>query len=89
MRPRIPLLPLALLGLLLAACGRSPSVVVLSARAPGDKCDFSDNTKYVQGGSVDSRPYVIGTAPNQVIVSTGSYGRSSPGRTTSSQSCSR
>lgn len=76
MRPRIPLLSLALLGLLLAACSANPlSVVVLSARAPGDKCDFSDNTKYVQGGSVDFRPYVIGTAPNQVIVSTGSYGQ--------------
>ena len=76
MRRRIPLLPLALLGCLLAACSADPlNIVVLSARAPGDKCDFSDNTKYVEGGSVDFRPYVIGTAPNQVNVSTGSFGQ--------------
>ena len=76
MRRRIPLLPFALLGLLLAACSADPlNVVVLAARAPGDKCDFSDNTKYVEGGSVDFRPYIIGTAPNQIVAFTGSYGQ--------------
>ncbi len=70
------LVPLLLLGLLLAACTADPlNVVVLNARAPGDKCDFLDNTKYVEGGSVDLRPYVIGTAPNQVIAVTDFYGQ--------------
>jgi len=73
MRRHKPLLPFALLGLVLAACSADPiNVVVLAARAPGDKCDFSDNTKYVEGGSVDFRPYVFSTG---AIVSTGSYGQ--------------
>ena len=76
MRRRIPLPPLALLGLLLAACTADPlNVVVLNARAPGDKCDFSDNTKFVEGGSVDFRPYITGTAPNQVTSVTSFYGQ--------------
>jgi len=56
----------ALLGVLgvvlaLAACSSDPlNVVVLSARAPGDKCDYSDDSKYVSSGSVDFRPYKIG-----------------------------
>lgn len=70
------LLPLLLLGPALAACSADPqNIVILAARAPGDKCDFSDNTKYVEGGSVDFRPYLIGTPPNTVIVSTASYGQ--------------
>jgi hypothetical protein len=75
MKRRIPLLPLALPAcLLLAACSADPvSVIVTSARAPGDKCDFSDNTKYVAGGSLDLRPYIIGTAPNQIVAVTTQY----------------
>jgi hypothetical protein len=47
--------------LALAACSSDPlGVVVLSARAPGDKCDYSDDTLYVSGGSVDFRPYKTG-----------------------------
>jgi hypothetical protein len=74
MRRHKPLLPFALLSLLLAACSADPlNIVVLGARAPGDKCDFSDNTKYVEGGSVDFRPYV--DPSTGAIVSTGSYGQ--------------
>jgi hypothetical protein len=76
MKRRIPLLPLVLVpALLLAACSADPvNVIVLSARAPGDKCDFGDDTKYVPDGSLDLRPYVLGTAPNQVTTnSTGYY----------------
>ena len=74
MKRRIPLLPVALLGMLLAACSADPTqIVVLSARAPGDKCDFSDDSKYVSSGSLDLRPYVVGTAPNQTTVVTGGY----------------
>jgi len=72
MRSRISLPALALLGLLLASCTADPlNVVVLSARAPGDKCEFDDNTKYVEGGSVDFRPYII----NGVTTFTGFYGQ--------------
>jgi hypothetical protein len=47
--------------LALAACSSDQlGVVVLSARAPGDKCDYSDDTLYVSGGSVDFRPYTTG-----------------------------
>lgn len=71
MKRRMSLLPLALL---LAACSADPNqIVVLSARAPGDKCDFSDNTKYVSDGSLDLRPYIIGVAPNQATVVSTSY----------------
>ena len=42
----------------LAGCSTNQlDIVVLSARAPGDKCDFPDDTKYVSGGLVDFRPY--------------------------------
>ncbi len=74
MKRRIPLVPFALLGLLLAGCSSDPlNIVVLSARAPGDKCEFDDDTKYVMGGSVDFRPYVIGTGANAVIAATESF----------------
>ena len=77
------LVPLALLRLSLAACSADPlNIVVLSARAPGDKCDFSDDTKYVEGGSVDFRPYVIGAHRSYVHRHVRSDLR--PGRTTSS-----
>lgn len=47
--------------LALAACSSDQlSVIVLSARAPGDKCDYPDDTLYVSGGSVDFRPYTTG-----------------------------
>jgi hypothetical protein len=38
-----------------SACTAPPdqSIIVTVARAPGDKCDFSDPTKYVEGGAVD------------------------------------
>jgi hypothetical protein len=72
MRRCVPLLPLALLGLLLAACTADPlNVVVLSARAPGEKCQFDDNTKYVEDGSIDFRPYAVGGG----VAYTGSYGQ--------------
>lgn len=56
------LLPTALLatGMVIALAGCSTDqldVVVLTARAPGDKCDFSDDTKYVSSGLVDFAPY--------------------------------
>jgi hypothetical protein len=44
--------------LLLAGCSADPlNVVILNARAPGDKCDFADATLYVEGGSVDFSPW--------------------------------
>jgi len=43
--------------LLLTGCTADPlSVVILNARAPGDKCDFKDPTLYVIRGSLDFRP---------------------------------
>jgi hypothetical protein len=73
MKRRIPLVPLALLGLLLAGCGADPlNIVVLSARAPGDKCAFDDDTLYVERGSVDFRPYVLASG---ATTSTGTYGQ--------------
>lgn len=56
-----PVLPLAALAtaaaLLLAGCSADPlNVIILNARAPGDKCDFSDATLYVERGSLDFRP---------------------------------
>jgi hypothetical protein len=55
-------LPLAALGtaaaLLLAGCSADPlNIVILNARAPGDKCDYSDGTLFVEGGSLDFRPW--------------------------------
>jgi hypothetical protein len=37
------------------ACSAPPdqSIIVSSARAPGTACDFSDATKYVEGGALD------------------------------------
>jgi len=44
--------------LLLAGCSADPlNIVVLSARAPGDKCDFGDAALYNPGGSLDLTPY--------------------------------
>ena len=55
-----PLIATALL--LLAACSADPlNILVLSARAPGDKCEFDDDTVYVSRGSLDLTPYVVGT----------------------------
>jgi len=44
---------------ILAACAAEPdtSVVVSIARAPGENCDFSDPTKYIEGGAVDMSVY--------------------------------
>lgn len=43
--------------LLLTGCSADPlSVVILNARAPGDKCDFKDATLFVARGSLDFRP---------------------------------
>jgi hypothetical protein len=51
-RPLLAVSALALL--LLAGCSADPlNVVVLNARAPGDKCDFKDATLYVERGTVD------------------------------------
>ena len=38
-----------------SACSAPPdqSIIVTSARAPGASCDFSDSTKYVEGGALD------------------------------------
>jgi hypothetical protein len=51
--------PLALLG----CSADQTSVVITTARAAGDKCDFGDDSVYVSGGSVDMRPYDVGTPP--------------------------
>jgi hypothetical protein len=50
---------LALLAaIFLSACSADDlNIVVLSARAPGDACDFPDDTKYVSRGSLDLTPY--------------------------------
>lgn len=43
--------------LLLAGCGADPlNVLILNARAPGDKCDFKDATLFVYRGTLDFRP---------------------------------
>jgi hypothetical protein len=60
--------------LLLAGCGADPlNIVVLSARAPGDKCTFDDDTLYVERGSVDFRPYTIDAAGD--TAHTSAYGQ--------------
>ncbi len=57
----LPLIAMAML--LLAACSADPlNIVVLSARAPGDQCEFDDDTLYVSRGSLDLTPFTIGTA---------------------------
>ncbi len=46
------MLPALLFG---SAC-KAPSdqsIIVTTARAPGTQCDFSDSTKYVEGGAID------------------------------------
>jgi len=49
-----------LAAVVLAGCHADPSsVVILNARAPGDKCAFDDDTVYVSGGSLDLRPYIL------------------------------
>jgi hypothetical protein len=60
MRPRLTsrLLLATVLVAVLAGCSTDQlDIVVLSARAPGDKCDFTDDTKYVSAGLLDFRPY--------------------------------
>ena len=43
--------------LLLAGCSADPlNVIILNARAPGDKCDFKDPTLFVSRGTLDFRP---------------------------------
>ena len=57
-----PLIATAML--LLAACSADPlNIVVLSARAPGDTCEFDDDTLYVSRGSLDLTPYLVGLTP--------------------------
>jgi hypothetical protein len=52
-------LPLVLFGLSLTACSADPlNIVILNARAPGDKCDFEDATLYTTRGQVDYRQFV-------------------------------
>lgn len=38
-----------------SACSAPPdqSIIVSTARAPGNNCDFADSTKYVEGGALD------------------------------------
>ena len=43
------------------------SIVVSSARAPGDKCDFGDPTLYVESGSVDIAAFGAGSSYVQVF----------------------
>jgi len=56
--------------LVLAGCSADPlSVVITTARAPGDQCKFNDDTVYVSGGSLDMRPYDPGSGiPVQATV---------------------
>ena len=58
MSPRSMRMPGLVAALLLSACSADDlNIIVLSARAPGKQCDFSDNTIYVSRGSLDFRPY--------------------------------
>lgn len=76
MKRRIPLVPLAVLGLLLAGCGADPlNIVVLSARAPGDKCLFDDDSLYVERGSLDFRSYTISAGVNPPTTNSATYGQ--------------
>jgi len=69
---RVTLTTLALL--LLGGCSADQlSVVVQSARAPGDKCDFKDDTIYVESGSVDMTSYNLGPGTTDQQLS--SYGQ--------------
>ena len=68
MRRWIPALLAA--GLLLAGCSAEPlNIVILSARAPGTSCDFSDDTKYVSRGSLDLAPYFNPGAATPTVTS--------------------
>jgi hypothetical protein len=62
--PRL-VLSLLLTALISACSADDVSVIVLSARAPGTNCDFTDDTLYVSRGSLDLRPYLpaTGAAP--------------------------
>lgn len=59
-----PLLAVSAVALLaLAGCTADPlNVIILNARAPGDKCDFSDATKFVARGTLDFRAGGAATA---------------------------
>ncbi len=63
--------------LLLAGCSADPlNIVILNARAPTDKCDFSDDTLYNPGGSLDLTPYYLvdpAANPGAVPAVTGRY----------------
>ncbi|HET6982739.1 MAG TPA: hypothetical protein VFI53_11405 [Myxococcaceae bacterium] len=61
---QLPVTALALVAAsLLSACSADDlNIVVLSARAPGDNCDFPDDTLYVSRGSLDLRPYFTESA---------------------------
>jgi hypothetical protein len=62
-----------LAAIFLSACSADDlNIVVLSARAPGDACDFPDDTKYVSRGSLDLSPY-FETAGGPAIVSNQYY----------------
>jgi hypothetical protein len=61
MAPRVAL-GLLVLALLSACKADDLNIVVLSARAPGTNCDFTDDSKYVSRGSLDLTPYVEGTS---------------------------
>jgi hypothetical protein len=52
-----PLLAMSAVALLtLAGCTADPlNVIILNARAPGDKCDFKDATLFVSRGTLDFR----------------------------------
>jgi hypothetical protein len=56
---QLPVTALALVAAsLISACSADDlNIVVLSARAPGDNCDFPDDTLYAARGSLDLRPY--------------------------------
>jgi len=52
-----------------AACSapKDQSIIVSVARAPGLACDFSDNTKYVEGGSIDLAAFGAASSYVQIL----------------------
>lgn len=66
--PRRHLLLLPLLAAA-AACTaeKNISIVVTAARAPGDNCDFSDPSKYVEGGAIDMSVFGANSSYFQVF----------------------
>jgi hypothetical protein len=54
---------------LCSACSapKDQSIIVSVARAPGLACDFSDSTKYVEGGAVDLAVFGAATSYYQVF----------------------